>query len=74
MPKIPKAADFNPEAPNLLDPTVMFARKREQQRNSMYQGRQSTILASGQLPKAPAAPMMQVTSPTITPSIKPKAY
>ena len=35
------------EAPNLLDPTVMFARLRERGKATQAAGRNSTILASG---------------------------
>lgn len=45
-PKMPKVTP-QAEAPNLLDPTVMFARQRERQKALSQSGRQSTILASG---------------------------
>lgn len=43
-PKMPAQVAAPPQAPNLLDPTVMFARLREKQKAAMSAGRASTIL------------------------------
>jgi len=46
-PKMPKAPPPGSAVPNILDPMVMFARQRQQQKLMQSAGRQSTILASG---------------------------
>lgn len=45
-PKMPPAPKQPNQAPNLLDPTVMFARLREKQKALQASGRASTILSS----------------------------
>lgn len=44
---LPKTPSPGREVPNLLDPTVMFARQRERDKAAQAQGRRSTILSSG---------------------------
>lgn len=44
-PKMPRAPKEPNQAPNLLDPTVMFARLREKQKAMSMTGRASTILS-----------------------------
>lgn len=46
MPHIPQQRSV-PPIPTAVDPLVMFARLREQQKAQARQGRSSTILASG---------------------------
>ena len=72
MPRMPKPPRPPSEAPNLLDPTVMFARAREKQKSLMSAGRQSTILASGTSPKAPGSALLQTTSPAFAPLVSPR--
>jgi len=44
-PKMPKQQATPPPGPNLLDPTVLFARQRQKQKAMQATGRQSTILS-----------------------------
>ena len=53
-PRIPKF-DLPKPSPNLVDPTVMFARMREKQKAQQASGRQSTILSAPLAPKPATA-------------------
>jgi len=44
-PRMPAEPKMPSASPNMLDPTVMFARIRERQKAMAAQGRQATILS-----------------------------